>query len=409
MVFLLSLALVDRINILKKEKDELVLKQTENLEREVEIRTIALKESEEKYRGFFKTSTDCVYIVTKEGEWIDMSDGAPGFFGYESKEELQKINIRELYVNKSDREKDVLEIEKKGTVKDSLFNLRRKDGSIINVLISSVAIKDEDGNVVVFQGSIRDITAQKEAEITLKKNQEYLQELNASKDKFFSIISHDLRSPFNSILGFSELLWTNSGDFSKAEIEKIAYNIYKTGNETIDLLNNLLEWSSSQTGKLKIIPENFFLKSIVDETIDLLNEFATKKNITVLNEVTGQIKVFADKNMISSVIRNLLSNAIKFTQNGNVRITAKDVNSFVEFLITDTGVGIKPEDINKLFRLDTEFSTLGTANEKGSGLGLILCKEFIEKNHGEINVKSEEGKGTGFMLKLPNTKNYYSD
>ncbi|MCK4631236.1 MAG: PAS domain-containing sensor histidine kinase, partial [Bacteroidales bacterium] len=365
-----------------------------------------LKESEEKYRGFFKTSTDCVFITTKEGKWIDMSDGAPEFFGYESKEELQKVNIRELYVNKSDREKDILEIEKKGTVKDALFNLRRKDGSIINVLISSVAIKDDDGNVVAFQGSIRDITAQKEAEITLKENQKYLQELNASKDKFFSIISHDLRSPFNSILGFCELLWKNSGDFSKVEIEKIAYNIYKTGNETIDLLNNLLEWSSSQTGKLKISPENFFLKTIVDDTIDLLNEFALKKNITVLNEVTGQIKVFADKNMISSVIRNLLSNAIKFTQNGNVRITAKDVNSFVEFSITDTGVGIKPEDINKLFRLDTEFSTKGTANEKGSGLGLILCKEFIEKNQGEINVKSEEGKGTGFMFKLPGIKNY---
>ena len=118
-----------------------------------------------------------------------------------------------------------------------------------------------------------------EAEKILKENQKYLQELNASKDKFFSIISHDLRSPFNSILGFSELLWRNSGDFSRAEIEKIAYDIYKTGNETIDLLNNLLEWSSSQTGKLKMHPESFILKSIVDDTIDLLNEYAKKKII----------------------------------------------------------------------------------------------------------------------------------
>ncbi len=406
LVFLLSLALVDRINILKKEKDELVLKQTENLEEEVDKRAKALRESEEKYRSFFKTSTDCVFITTKEGEWLDMSDGAPEFFGYKSMEELKKVNIRELYENPPDREFDMSEIEQQGFTKDVMFNLKKKDGSIIKALISSVAVKDNDGNVVAFQGSIRDITAQKEAEITLKKNQEYLQELNASKDKFFSIISHDLRSPFNSILGFTELLWKNSGDFSRAEIEKIAYDIYKTGNETIDLLNNLLEWSSSQTGKLKINPENFFLKSVVDDTIDLLNEYAIKKNITVLNEVPGQIKVFADKNMIGSVIRNLLSNAIKFTQNGNVRITAKDVNSFVEFLITDTGVGIKPEDMKKLFRLDTEFSTPGTANEKGSGLGLILCKEFIEKNHGEIFVESEEGKGTRFILKLPNTKNY---
>jgi len=187
---------------------------------------------------------------------------------------------------------------------------------------------------------------------------------------------------------------------------KIAYDIYKTGNEKIDLLNNLLEWSSSQTGKLKICSENFFLKSIVDDTIDLLNDYAKKKNITVLNEIPGQIKVFADKNMISSVIRNLFSNAIKFTRDGNVRITAKDVNTFVECTITDTGVGIKPENIKKLFRLDTEFSTPGTANEKGSGLGLILCKEFVERNNGEIYVESEKGKGTGFMFKLPNAKNH---
>ena len=149
--------------------------------------------------------------------------------------------------------------------------------------------------------------------------------------------------------------------------------------------------------------ENFLLKSVVDDTIDLLNEYAKKKKITVLNEVPGQIEVFADKNMISSVIRNLLSNAIKFTQNGSVRITAKEKNGFMEFSIIDTGVGIKSEDLKKLFRLDTEFSTPGTAKEKGSGLGLILCKEFIEKNNGEIYVESEKGKGTSFMFKLPSS------
>ena len=404
--FLLSLALIDRISILKKEKDELVLEQTKNLEEEVGNRTRALKESEEKYRSFFKTSTDCVYFTTKEGEWIDMSDGAPEFFGYESKEELQKVNIRELYVNESDREKDILEIEKKGTVKDALFNLRRKDGSIISALISSVSIKDEDGNVVAFQGSIRDITIQQQAEKSLKETRKYLQELNTSKDKFFSIISHDLRSPFNSILGFSELLWKNTDDFSKPEIKKIAADIYKTGNETIDLLDNLLEWSRSQTGRLEIDPEDFSLKEVVDDTIDLLNENAKRKNITVLNEVPVHTTIFADKNMIGTVMRNLLSNAIKFTHNGNVRIEARDLDNFVEFTVNDTGVGIKQKNIEKLFRLETEFSTRGTANEKGTGLGLVLCKEFIEKNHGEIDVKSKEGEGTSFILKLPNTKKH---
>jgi len=138
-----------------------------------------------------------------------MSDSAPEFFGYKSKEELKKVDIRELYKNPFDRKVDIDEIEQRGFTKDVLFNLKKKDGSIIKALISSVAIKDNNGNIVAFQGSIRDITAQKEAEKTLKENQKYLKELNASKDKFFSIISHDLRSPFNSILGFTELLWKN--------------------------------------------------------------------------------------------------------------------------------------------------------------------------------------------------------
>jgi len=162
---------------------------------------IEMRRNEEKYRGFFKTSTDCVYFTSKDGKWLDMSDSAPKFFGYGSKEELKKVNIRELYANPSDRKKDIDEIEKKGFSKDVLFNLKKKDGSILKALISTVAIKDDEGMVIAFQGSIRDITAQKEAEKTLKENQKYLQELNASKDKFFSIISHDLRSPFNSILG----------------------------------------------------------------------------------------------------------------------------------------------------------------------------------------------------------------
>ncbi len=530
LVFLLSMALVDRINILKKEKDELVLKQTENLEEEVDKRIKAskaseekyrnvverandiiaiiqdykvifinskvvdilghkpeelintnfakyvhkdvqeelftrykkrfageelennyesklihkngntinvlvsgglidydgkpadlmivhditklkkseavLKESEEKYRGFFKTSTDCVYISSKDGKWIDMSDSAPDFFGYKSKEELKRVDIRELYKNPSDRKVDIDEIEQKGFTKDVLYNLKKKDGSVIKALISSVAIKDDDGNIVAFQGSVRDITAQMEAEKSLKETRKYLLELNASKDKFFSIISHDLRSPFNSILGFAELLWKNTDDFNKPEIEKIAADIYKTGNETIDLLDNLLEWSRSQTGKLEIDPENFSLKEMVDDTIDLLNENAKRKSINVLNEVPVHVIIFADKNMTSTVMRNLLSNAIKFTDGGNVRIEAKDLDNFVEVTITDTGVGIKQENIEKLFRLEVEFSTRGTANEKGTGLGLILCKEFIEKNNGEIYVESEEGKGTSFVFKLPATGNF---
>ena len=394
-------ATVRDISELKKTEEELQ-KYRDHLERIVEERTTKLQESEEKYRNFFKTSKDCIFITSKEGEWLDMSDSAPEFFGYESKEELKKVKILDLYENPADREEHSRRIEKQGFTKDFVVNLRKKDGTVINTLITSVPIKDGKGEVIAFQGSIRDITAQKEAEKALKESKKHLQELNVTKDKFFSIISHDLRSPFNSIMGFSEMLYNETEAFSKVEIKEMAESIFKTSQETYNLLNNLLEWSGTQTGRMKFEPSEIRIYNIVTSTIDLLNDNGKKKNIVISVDIPEQIQVFADRNMITTVIRNLLSNAIKFTpENGSIKIGAQDTGKFVEVTIADTGVGIKKKDIKKLFRIDTDFSTPGTAKEKGTGLGLVLCKEFITMNNGDIRVESEIGKGSRFIVSLP--------
>lgn len=394
-------ATVRDITGIKKTEEELQ-KYRDHLEKIVKERTIKLQESEEKYRNFFKTSKDCIFITSKEGEWLDMSDSSPEFFGYKDKEELKKVKIPNSYENPAFREKYARKIENQGFTKNFAVNLLKKDGTVINTLITSVSIKNKKGKVIAFQGSIRDITAQKETEKALKESKKHLQELNIAKDKFFSIISHDLRSPFNSIIGFSEILYNETEAFSKAEIKKMAENIYKTSQETYNLLNNLLEWSGSQTGRIKFNPDTLLIKDLIKSTINLFSDNAMKKNIAVSVDIPEQTRVFADRNMIATVIRNLLSNAIKFTpEKGNIRIGAQDTGKFIEITIADTGVGIKKKDIEKLFRIDANFSTPGTANEKGTGLGLIICKEFIVKNNGDIRVESEIGKGSRFIISLP--------
>jgi two-component system sensor histidine kinase/response regulator len=246
------------------------------------------------------------------------------------------------------------------------------------------------------------ITAQNQqlAERNLK-----LQELNATKDKFFSIIAHDLKNPFSTLITLSSLLKDELRKYTLDEIEKFTRLIYDASERSYNLLENLLAWSRSQTGNIPFHPEKFSLKKIVGDTVKMLGSSAKNKHINLYSEISEDILAFADVKMIATTIRNLLSNAVKFTEDGGeVRITAKDMEEWVEITVSDTGVGIKEEDLTKLFRIDVHHSTSGTAQEKGTGLGLILCKEFVEKHGGEIGVKSEVGKGSHFTFALPKVK-----
>ncbi|MGD2035162.1 MAG: hybrid sensor histidine kinase/response regulator [Bacteroidales bacterium] len=229
-----------------------------------------------------------------------------------------------------------------------------------------------------------------------------LKELNATKDKFFSIIAHDLKNPFNTMMGFTELMMDNIEDYSGDKLLEFISILHDTSKHSYALLENLLEWSRSQTGRLEMTPELINIHAIFDENADLLLNNATKKKINLSNEINPDIRAFADANMVSTVIRNLLSNAIKYTnEGGSITGSSKANETGVEISVTDSGTGIAPENIEKLFKIDVNYSTKGTAEETGTGLGLILCKEFIKKNDGDIWVESTQGKGSSFKFTLP--------
>ncbi len=249
---------------------------------------------------------------------------------------------------------------------------------------------------------MHDITHRKRNEIQLTKLADELTEMNAMKDKLYSIIGHDLRSPFNSILGFSELLSESYDDFSDGERKQFAYNINLASKSAFNLLENLLEWSRIQLGRTPFSPEELDLNLLVSETFHVLKLAAQTKGIALINKTHPGQKITADKNMLNSILRNLLSNGIKFTTpGGHVMVSTSVTDQEVELLVTDNGIGIPALMIKKMFRIDNLISTPGTANEKGTGLGLILCKEFVEKHGGTVQVKSEPGEGTTFLLKFP--------
>jgi len=244
-----------------------------------------------------------------------------------------------------------------------------------------------------------ELLSQKEA---LEKMYYELQELNASKDKFFSIIAHDLKNPFSTIIGFSDMLNDEFHTENPENAKEYAKLINTSAVQTLKLLENLLEWANSQRGKISFKPLTINLGDIMNEEFLNLNDAAHDKNIELKSTVPEKLTVFADRNMIKTILRNLISNAIKFThRKGKVEIKAFIDNDFVEIEVSDNGIGISKETMSKLFRIDADLSTRGTENEKGTGLGLFLCKEFVEKHGGKIWVESESGRGSTFKLVLP--------
>lgn len=247
-----------------------------------------------------------------------------------------------------------------------------------------------------------DITAQKKAEDKLRKSEAKQTEMNAQKDKLFSIISHDLISPFNSILGFSDLLLECIQENDLSGLESYATIIKQSAEQTLELLKNLLEWSRTQIGGTQFLPEIFDLGEVVLEIKGLLNVIAGKKQITIHHTPFSSTQVFADRSMLGTILRNLVSNAIKFTrEGGDIFITAEKRTEDVLISVRDNGIGIESSRLSTLFRMDQSQSTFGTHNEKGTGLGLILCKEFVERHGGSMWATSEAGKGSTFSFTLP--------
>lgn len=286
--------------------------------------------------------------------------------------------------------------------------------------ISTTPLFDSDNNLLGSLHISRDISLQKESEAKLRKYNEELKDLNNSKDKFFSIVAHDLRSPFQGMLGFTDLILEDLYSLTKDEIKDYLQKVRDSAYSTFALLENLLDWSRMQTGRLENKPLEFSLQEDVASVICLLESNTQSKNISIVNNLVDGYIVFADRRMVHSILLNLITNAIKFTYPGGLVIfDAKEITTnesspsndtqfingnYLEISVTDNGVGISPEGLTKIFNNDDPFTLAGTSNENGAGLGLKLVKEMTEKQGGKLTITSTEGKGSVFSFTLPLAK-----
>ncbi len=281
------------------------------------------------------------------------------------------------------------------------YEITRNDSTIVKGILKALVGRLRDMNLAEEQmvAQNQEILLQKNE---LEKQKKELLELNATKDKFFSIIAHDLRSPISTLISLSEVLKMDMDALEPEQQREILNSLHNLSMNYLKLLDNLLQWANMQSGRLNPEPVTFSLHNLMLEVADFYKPNALSKNITIEVVDSIEIKGYADKNMIRTVLRNLVSNAIKYTMGGGkVSLTLHDRGSRAEVGVIDSGIGMSPEKLATLFHLDKAHSAKGTANEPGTGLGLILCKEFVEKNGGNFTVLSEPGSGSTFIFTLP--------
>ena len=373
--------------------------------------SLVIKETDtHPYEPVFKTlfdlSVDGIFIRTIKGEILDCNDAGYNMFGYD-KGELIGQNIAILDAE----EKKVNTLVSSNTITGNQYVekiFRKKDGTSFTteVCTKSTTI----GNKKRIVTYIHDLSEQKKIQEALLESHQKLEELNKTKDKFFSIIAHDLKNPLHTILGFAHILRENLDNFNRDEFKGFIDYIITTSNSSSLLLENLLQWALTQTGSIKAKKVRINLFDLVEKNIKFLNEIALKKQINLINECPGNMYIKADKDMLEFIIRNLVSNAIKFTHpDGYVWIGSEQTDHTINVTIKDTGVGMGRNMRESLFEIESMKKSNGTHKETGTGLGLVLCKEFISMNKGNINVKSKVGKGSTFVLEFPIGKEIFAE
>jgi PAS domain S-box-containing protein len=393
---------------------------------------LAIQEIEEKRRMIVELAPDAFFHADAFRNFIEVNTAATEFTGY-IRDELLNMNFKDLFsssiLNQNPLRYDLLD---QGLTIKSERELTRKDGS--NIGIEMVSKKMPDGT---YQSFLRDITERKESEDemnilldqlretnelfetnlyqknslldVLSESETKLKETVAVKDKFFSIVAHDIRGPFSGFLGLTDLMAKEADELTKEEIKRMSEAINKSANSVFNLIEDLFLWSRTQTNSIPFTPELLDLYEISLNTIFTLKEISKNKNIEIVNNIDTATHITGDRNMVRTVVRNLVSNAIKFTNDGGkieigIVKSSDDCQSsddYIEIYVKDNGIGIPESALEKLFKVEEHYTTPGTNKESGTGLGLILCKEFVEKHGGKIWVESEYGKGTTFFFTLP--------
>ncbi|MFA6596389.1 MAG: PAS domain S-box protein [Ignavibacteriaceae bacterium] len=380
------------------------------VEREITERKLAneaQQQSNQKLEAIISASPDGIGMVSLDGKIQLMSDKLVKMYGYtvEQKDEFFGRSAFD-FIDPSYHELLFDNIRKllAGTKNDGLteYLAIKKDKSRFFIDMNSAVLLDSDSKPAGLLFVERDITERKRVEKEILQKNLELAELNGTKDKFFSIIAHDLKSPFQGLLGYSKILSEEYETLSEEERLSFINGINELNHSAYKLLENLLEWARIQTGRMTYDPENLNLVEELIPTLSLAKQTALNKGIRLISTIDTSIFVKADKNMLHTIVRNLISNSIKFTNpGGKIILASKIIKDYVETSISDTGVGINKENVDKLFKLEKTISTNGTANEHGTGLGLLLCKEMIERHGGKIRVESEQGKGSTFFFTVP--------
>jgi len=316
--------------------------------------------------------------------------------------------IRSMFKEETERERT--SDKNKNRTKLIELELLKPDGTILMIATHLSFIRNLQGTPIGIHGVTRDITEITRVHKQLENYAQEMKAVNADKDRFVQILAHDLRNPFNVLLGISDLLVTNVDDLNKNQIHDFAKTINQTAHRTYNLLEELLLWSKTMSGKLPFKPERLSFNNECNDVILKLKANADHKNISINISSVQDIFLNADKNMIKTILRNLISNAIKFSKpDGIINISAQSIETHVMISVSDNGVGIKKEDLSKLWDPLKPFTSKGTDGEAGSGLGLLICKEFVEKHTGKIWVESEVEKGSDFNFTLPITHINYEN
>jgi PAS domain S-box-containing protein len=367
----------------------------------------ALKESEEKYRFLSDNVSDGILLFEANNKLKYISEGCLKMLDYEL-QDMDYLNFDDIFsFFHEDDVQQVKEIFKSSHLKqiESFqfnYRLKIKDGRYIWTEDKVKAEYDSYGNHVRSVHHIRNISERKQSELFINQQNEELKKLNADKDRFITILAHDLKSPFNSILGFLGLLTENIRTYDIEKIEKQINIVNNSAKTTFALLEDILMWVRANSGKIPYEPQKLNFGTICEDIIESLKQYADSKEITINNFLADEINIFADKNMLNTILRNLVSNSIKFTnRNGRIDIYAETNRTNAIITVSDNGIGIEPDTINKLFDISQIITKTGTANENGTGFGLILCKEFVEKHYGKIWAESEFGNGCNFKFTMP--------
>lgn len=364
-----------------------------------------LSHSNNLFRSILHSSPDGILLTDLEGYIRMVSPSTLTMFDYNHEGELLGKSLGMLMLEEDWNKVTALlrTMLDGGHVGLDQYRGKRSDGSLFTFEANSDLIRNPQGDPTGIIIILHDISERLHSEQKIREQNEELTRINAEKDKFFSILAHDLRSPFNGFLGLTDIIVKELPNMSVEEIRQIAMRLSASARNLFALLENLLEWSRAKRGMIPYTPESLSLRELIVPTLDLMRESFARKNIMLTADIPGNLIVIADRNMFDTILRNLVTNALKFTPDGGrVRVSASVPESgMIEITVSDTGIGMNATLKSRLFHITEQVSRKGTDGEASTGLGLLIVKEYVQRQGGAIRVESEEGKGSAFIVTMP--------